>query len=91
MALKVFLIASSVQLMLVLGVTPRQTLSNLLAPIRTKHFLSEDKVTTDYSTAHYDQSSVIENVLKHLFPGRIMVSEAYKDLMRKCTIAGWGG
>ena len=91
MVLKVFLIASNVQLMLVLGVAPRQTQSNLLAPLRTKHSLAEEKVITDDSTAHHDQSSVIENVLKQLFPGRIMVSEANKDLMRKCVIAGWGG
>ena len=85
MVLKVFVIASSVQLMLVLGVAPRQTQSNLLAALRTTHSLAEDKVT------HHDQSSGIENVLKQLFPGRIMVSEANKDVMRECIIAGWGG
>ena len=76
MVLKVFLIASNVQLMLVLGVAPRQTQSNLLAPLRTKHSLAEEKVYTDDSPAHHNQSSVIENVLKQLFKGRKMVSGA---------------
>ena len=85
MVLKVFLIASSVQLLSVLGVAPRQTQSNILADLRTKHSLAEDKVTADDSPAHHDQSSVIENVLQQLFPGRIMVSGAQKDLKRECT------
>ena len=69
--------------MSVLWVAPSQTQSTLLEAE------AEDKGTTEFSLACHGLSADIENVLKQLFLGRITVSDANKDLMRKFIIEGW--
>ena len=77
MVLENFLIASSIQLLSVLSVAPRQTQINLLADLRMKHSLAE--VITEESSVWHGQLVVLVTVAKQLFPGRITISEANMD------------